>query len=129
MQLYTVSDAVLRDEDFSFHPLLPGEEEDIATKTGALADWCNGFLAGFAYTAAAEEIPGAGLSGQSSEALRDIAALAEAEAAEDEHDDEAEDNFIELVEYLRVAVINIFLDNCAEEAESAPPSGERGPLH
>ena len=27
MQLYTVSDTVLRDDEFSFHPLLPGSSE------------------------------------------------------------------------------------------------------
>ncbi len=113
MQLYTASDVVLQDEEFTFFPLLPDDEVDITQRTVALADWCDGFLAGIAYAATGEDKTGGAFSEQCSEALRDIAALAQAEAAEDERDDDAEEHYIELVEYLRVAVVNVFLDSLA----------------
>jgi yecA family protein len=125
MQLYTVSGAALRDEEFTFIPLLPDDEVDIVQRAEALADWCNGFLAGFAYEAASEDSASSTLSQPSSEALRDIAAFAQAEVDEDETDEDAEGHYTELVEYLRVAVINIFLDNRGEGAESH----EDRPLH
>ena len=51
--------------------------------------------------------------------LRDIAAMAQAEPADDESEEDAEDSYIELVEYLRVAVVNVFMDTgCAHPAES-----------
>ncbi len=121
MQLYEVTAAALRDEEFSFHPLLPDDDEDIAVRTGELANWCEGFLAGFAFGLAGADATGASLSDQAGEVLRDIAAMAQAEAGPDESDDEAEGSFSELVEYLRVAVVNIFMDSSAAAPEGNSP--------
>jgi uncharacterized protein YgfB (UPF0149 family) len=69
------------------------------------------------------------LSQDAGEVLTDIAAMAQAVADEEEGEDEAEDSFIELVEYLRVAVVNIYLD-CGADAERDPPSPRtERPLH
>ena len=46
MQLYRVSAAALEDEEFDFHPLLPGDETDIGERTSALADWSKGLSGG-----------------------------------------------------------------------------------
>jgi uncharacterized protein YgfB (UPF0149 family) len=129
MQLYVVTEAALQDEEFTFHPLLPDDEEDIAQRTVALASWCQGFLAGFAYVAAGEGKAEGVFSEECSEALRDMAALAQAEAAEDENEDEAEDSYIELVEYLRVAVVNVFMDSLATSLERDFSSETGRPLH
>lgn len=129
MQLYTVTDAVLRDEEFTFFPLLPDDDVEIDSRTEALADWCSGFLAGVAYAAAGEEESGKSFNELSSEALRDIAALAQAEATDDEFDDEGEENYIELVEYLRVAVVNIYMDFDTVPREPGAPNGNGGALH
>jgi uncharacterized protein len=111
MQLYTVTEASLQDEEFTFLPLLPDEDEEIALRTAALASWCDGFLAGFTYATAAQDKNGGALGPETGEVLRDIAAMAQAEPAEDESEEEAEDSYIELVEYLRVAVVNVFMDS------------------
>jgi len=119
MQLYTVTAATLQDEEFTFLPLLPDEEEEIALRTAALASWCDGFLAGFAYVTATQDRSAGALSQETGEVLRDIAAMAQAEPADDESEEDAEDSYIELVEYLRVAVVNVFMDTgCAHPAES-----------
>ena len=129
MQLYTVTAAALHDEEFTFLPLLPDEEEEIALRTAALASWCEGFLAGFAYETAAEEKNGVALSQETGEVLKDIAAMAQAEAAHDESEEEAEDSFIELVEYLRVAVVNLFMDSLATSRERDSTVATQRPLH
>ena len=129
MQLYSISDTALRDEEFTFFPLLPDDEEDIAPRTVALANWCDGFLSGFAYAATGAEKTDGAFSELSSEALRDIAALAQAEAAEDEPNDEEEEHYIELVEYLRVAVVNVFLDNLSTVQGSNISTETGQPLH
>jgi yecA family protein len=129
MQLYVVTEAALQDEEFTFLPLLPDDEEDIAQRTAALASWCAGFLAGFAYAASGEGKAEGVFSEECSEALRDIAALAQAEAGEDESEDEAEDSYIELVEYLRVAVVNVFMDSLATTRERDFSSETGRPLH
>lgn len=129
MQLYTVTEAALQDEEFTFLPLLPDEEEEIALRTAALANWCDGFLAGFAYATAAADSNVSALSQETGEILRDIGAMAQAEPAADESEEEAEDSFIELVEYLRVAVVNIFMDSQATAADRNMSSATERPLH
>lgn len=129
LQLYSLSGAALQDEEFTFIPLLPDDEVDIAQRAEALADWCNGFLAGFAYEVAGERNPGSALPQPSNEALRDIAALAQVELGEDEYDEDAEGHYTELVEYLRVAVTNIFLDNLGDDPRADDMPGTERPLH
>mgnify|MGYP003670818993 FL=1 len=52
--------------------------------------------------------------------------MAQAEAGPEETEDEAEDSFSELVEYLRVAVVNIFMDNSASvRTEALAPETPR----
>lgn len=129
MQLYTVTDAALQDEQFTFFPLLPDEEDEVALRTAALASWCDGFLAGFAYATAAADSNGSALSQETGEILRDIGAMAQAEPAADESEEEAEDSYMELVEYLRVAVVNVFMDSQATAADRDVSSAMQRPLH
>jgi uncharacterized protein len=131
MQLYKVSAAALEDEEFDFHPLMPDDEVDIASRTIALAAWCKGFMAGFALVSAgagsaAENV----LSKDSAEILKDFAAIAQAEVdAEDEEDERAaEENYFELVEYLRFATLNVFMDSRAG-VEDRSRDNAGGPLH
>lgn len=132
MQLYTISAAALEDEEFDFHPLLPDDEADIETRALALAGWCQGFLSGFALVSAgASSASENAVSRDSAEVLKDFAAIAQAETnSEDREDEEAsEENYFELVEYLRFATLNVYLDSRsdADTSGEAPPRGERPP--
>lgn len=129
MQLYTVTAAALQDDDLLFQPLLPDDDDDIVSRTAALASWCEGFLAGFAYGIAGEDAAGGSLTEEAGEVLRDIAAMAQAEADEQADEEEAENNFSELVEYLRVAVMNIFLDSGADGPDPDFSTGPARHLH
>ena len=77
LQLYRVSAAALEDEEFEFHPLLPDDDVEIAIRTAELGHWCSGFLAGFAQVNQRQTGP------DSSEILKDFAAIAEASVDED----------------------------------------------
>lgn len=116
MQLYQVSAAALEDDEFDFYPLLPDDEVEIEARTAAVADWASGFLAGFA------QVNQAQVSQDSSEILRDFAAIAEAGVDEGEEEEDAENAFMEIVEYLRFASLNIFMDSRVEPAGGEPPS-------
>lgn len=129
MQLYSVTALALQDDEFTFIPLLPGDEEEITLRAAALANWCEGFLAGFAFRIAANEPVAGTLSADVGEVLRDIAAMAQAESGADESEDDAEDSFIELVEYLRVAVVNVFMESSATAAECLLTSDTARSLH
>ncbi|MFL3654009.1 MAG: UPF0149 family protein [Halioglobus sp.] len=126
MQLYTVTEVALKDEEFTFLPLLPDDDEEIGLRTSALASWCDGFMSGFAYVIAGNEATAAALSQDTGEVLKDVAAMAQAHA-DDESEEDAEDSYIELVEYLRAAVVNVFLDSLAT-TEDTEVSSETGRL-
>ncbi len=119
MQLYQVSAAALEDEEFDFHPLLPDDEVDLQTRTIALTGWCRGFLAGFAQANQGQ------VGADSSEVLTDIAAIAEASVDEEASEDESEGSYMEIVEYLRFAALNAYMDSRPDN----PPAGSDPSLH
>ena len=111
LQLYRVSAKALMDEEFQFHPLLPDDSVEIAERTESLALWCSGFLAGFTQQATqSPNDPKQLLSKDSNEVLVDLAAIAEAEADAELDENELEESYFNVVEYLRFAVLNVFMD-------------------
>lgn len=127
MQLFTVTAAALLDEEFDFHPLLPDDDSTpIETRAAALAGWCRGFLAGFAQVSAVAGGRADALSSDSSEILRDFAAIAEAEASDEEDEEESEESYAEILEYVRFATLNVFMDSISDgdsEGSVPPPRG------
>ena len=110
-QLHDVTLAQLTDDDMQFRPLLPDDDTDLLTRLEALAQWCDGFLAGFALV---EEHRHAEFAPIITDALKDIAAIAQVgfESVEDgELEDDAEDDYMQVVEHVRLLVMNIFYEN------------------
>ncbi|MEH6584473.1 MAG: UPF0149 family protein [Halioglobus sp.] len=131
MQLYTISAAALEDEEFDFHPLMPDDESDLEVRTASLAGWCKGFMAGYALvTAGASSESENTVSKDSAEILKDFTVIAQAERGdEDVEEDEAEENLYELVEYLRFATLNVYMDSRVNGANGEDEGGSRRPLH
>jgi len=127
MQLYTVTAAALQDDEFTFHPLLPDDDAELAERTAAMADWCKGFLAGFAQFSVGAQSPASALSEDSGEVLRDIAAIAEVAVDDDESEEDSEESYMELVEYLRFAVLNVYMESLPLQQGSSTDPGR--PLH
>lgn len=99
-RLQEASASQFDDRDFGFELLLPGADATLAERSGALFDWCRGFLGSFGLAAGANPP----LSEESREALTDIARLAAASPQED-GDEEDEDALAELEEFVRVAAL------------------------
>lgn len=99
-RLATASAAQFEDRDFGFELLLPPGDATLQQRSGALFDWCRGFLGGFGLVSG-KEPP---LSDEGSEALADLARLAAATPQEDggEEDEEA---LAEIEEFVRVAAM------------------------
>ena len=116
MQLYRVTAAAMEDEEFDFHPLLRDDDEALALRTGALGAWCAGFLAG--YNRFREDTPGQELA----EIPGDIAAISEATMDEEAGEDESEGSYLEIVEYLRFAVLNAYMENREGTEARTPPA-------
>ena len=99
-QLLAASAAQLEDRDFAFELLLPEGDASLAERSGALFDWCRGFLGGFGLAAGADPK----LSDESGEALADLARLAMA-TPQEEGDQEDEAALAEIEEFVRVATL------------------------
>lgn len=98
----------LFDPDLSFQPLLPGDDAPLQSRVAALARWCAGFLFGLSYRGMFDPDR---LSAEVREVVADLSELSRAELGTDDgeaHDAEAD--YIELVEYVRVGVQMIFLE-------------------
>jgi uncharacterized protein YgfB (UPF0149 family) len=99
-RLQQASTEQLEDGGFGFELLLPDADSSLRDRSGALFDWCRGFLGGFGL-AAGSNPP---LSEDGREALADLARLAAA-TPQDDGDEEDEDALAELEEFVRVAVL------------------------
>lgn len=115
--LYEETLGRLREAEALFEPLLPDDDESIAVRSAAMAQWCGGFLYGL----------GAGgvrdfsvLPDDVREIAGDIAEIsrAGADGGEGEEDETA---YAELVEYLRAGVTLVF--EILESERSGPEAG------
>lgn len=96
-QLFEQTRRQLVDFDFSFEPLLPGDEDPLEERAEALGEWCHGFLRGIGFTGKDSNWPG-----ECSEILHDFLEIARLDhAASGETDETA---YTELAEYVRVGV-------------------------
>ncbi len=86
-----------------FEPLLPGDVADAATRTSAMARWCEGFLHGLVSaqhgTALRDRLAAEPLA----DIIRDMLQITRAELDYDTDIETNEAAYAELVEYLRVA--------------------------
>ena len=117
-QLYQVTLAALEDEDCDFNPLLPDDEVDLAVRTEALAGWCKGFVSGYAQGKVVARGTDAPVAADSAEALRGIAVIAQASLDDESTDEELENSYAEIVEYVRIAALNVFMDGHVPDPES-----------
>ena len=90
----------LDDRGIGFELLLPAADASLGERSGALFDWCRGFLGAFGLAAGANPP----LSEEGEEALADLAKLAAA-TAQDDGDEDDEDALAEIEEFVRVAVL------------------------
>jgi hypothetical protein len=145
--------ALLASSDLTFQPFLPDDDSSIEQRTEAVSFWCRGFLGGFAEAQVKRQRSGEVTGNEALpesvvEALRDMAAIAQAtvEADQDEYDDEFDDNplnpgdlrsddsgladdtlenagfendYMEIVEYLRLAALTVFTEYGWVEAYQA----------
>ncbi len=103
--------AVLQDEQYTFEPLLPDDNASLERRTLELGGWCEGFLHGLGQTIAQSGLAkGSELPEDITDALKDLAHISQVEMDADADLDENEAYWIELVEYVKVAVLNIFAE-------------------
>lgn len=99
----------LTGEDITVVLLLPDDEAPLAQRAAALGQWCQGFLGGFGLTAR-----DSALSSEAMEVLQDLSAIAQVQSSLEESED-GESDYMEVMEYLRVAPLLLFSE-CVKPA-------------
>jgi len=110
----------LKGGELDFQLILPEDPVSLMERTQSLGDWCKGFLAGFAYEGKQQQLAKGTqqYSKDVSEALTDLAAISQISMEDEEFADGQESDYFEVVEYVRLAAINVFLD-CNQQADKA----------
>lgn len=103
----------LSGDDIAIVLLLPNDDAPLAERTMALGQWCQSFLTGFGLTAGDRA-----LSREAMEVLQDMAAIAQIQDSLEESED-GESDYMEVMEYLRVAPLLLFTE-CAKPVSPAP---------
>ncbi len=93
-------------EDMSFAPLLPDDDEALAVRLEALAQWTAGFLAGLVAGLDVAEGSLEALPEEAQEIVRDFSAIAQVSPDEEDADD-AEADFLQLAEFVKVGTLLI----------------------
>lgn len=114
--LYELTLRLIDDLNFSFSPLLPGDETSLERRTLELSAWCQGFLHGLGTS---------GLSGNANlgvdvaDALRDLAQICQVSVDADDDIEENEGYWVEIVEYVKVAVLTVYTE--LAHVDDTPP--------
>jgi len=102
---YESSLSNLQDISFIFQPLLPDDELPLSERLMAVGEWCSNYISGVGEGMGAEfEV-----SSDGREALEDIAAIGQI-SADFEVSEDGERDYLELIEYIRIAVQLVFSD-------------------
>lgn len=100
VRLFEQTKELMDSDEFVFDLLLPDENEVLSLRCAALMQWCQGFLFGMGRVQTSSEWP--------DEVLKDIIEITKMDAEIDEdHAEEAENDLVEIQEYLRAAVMLI----------------------
>ncbi len=99
--LYTVTREQLNDSVLDFHPLLPDDDIIVAERVEALGEWCQGFLLGLSTgKVEMEKMPD-----DSGEILRDMLEISRLSGLDLDGDEEDEESYQQLLEYVRTGVL------------------------
>jgi yecA family protein len=103
-QLFDSSKAMLEEGQYEVKLLLPEDEAEFTERLEALVQWCQGFLSGLNRMGLGE----GKLLGESADAVEDLNKIACLDVNQEAADEEAENAFEELSEYVRMAVAMLY---------------------
>jgi uncharacterized protein YgfB (UPF0149 family) len=121
--LYFETTGALESSEMEFDLLLPEDEADLDARTGALAQWCQGFLYGLGGSAIQDA---SGLPGEVGEIVRDFSEITRVGVDSGQSVESNENAYAELVEFVRVGVQLVFEELSPLRAQ---PSSPGAPLH
>ncbi|CAA0079890.1 Uncharacterised protein [Zhongshania aliphaticivorans] len=129
--LYVVYSSALESMEsgeMSLDLLLPDDEFDLDQRIVSLGQWCQGYLTGFAMAGKQQNTAKQkAYSPDLTEAISDIAAIAQV-SADEQTDEDGEQDFFSVCEYVRMAAMTIFLE-CNGAADNGEEQGNPPRLH
>ncbi|EPJ55328.1 MAG: hypothetical protein OFPI_04210 [Osedax symbiont Rs2] len=122
--LYQQSLSQFESLDMSIDLLLPDDDDyELSQRVESLGLWVQGFLAGFGTQGRQADKK---LSQDAKEMLNDLGQIAQVATVDLEEDEDSENNFFELSEYVRMGAVYIFTE-CNKAA--APEQEDKPTLH
>jgi uncharacterized protein YgfB (UPF0149 family) len=104
-EVFAATGVALDDEELSFQPLLPADQDPLDARTAALGEWCHGFL----YGLGAGALPDLkGMQGEVGEILRDLTEITHVAVDAQSGEEANESAYVELVEFVRMGVQILF---------------------
>lgn len=106
-QLFIDTEAGIQDRELGFQLFLPDDVENLAQRLDELAEWCSGFLLGLAMGGIKEY---KGLPGDIPELMQDMVEISRAGNYELHDEEEDENAYMELIEYVRMGVMLVRME-------------------
>lgn len=106
-------------QEMAFEPLLPGDDDVLAARVEALAQWCTGFL----YGLGAGQVPSLDqVPGEVGEVLRDFSEIGRATVDAADGEEANEGSYAELVEFVRAGTQLVYEELAAHRERTLPRS-------
>jgi uncharacterized protein YgfB (UPF0149 family) len=121
--LFTITWRQLAERQSQFVPLLPEDSHPAAERAGALAHWCEGFLHGLVSGPHPDTLRTQLATEPLSDIIKDMLEMTRATADDDIDDEDSEQAYVELVEYIRVAAQLAFEELAGFRARGAVEPG------
>lgn len=115
-QLFNATQKQLSGHDFEFALFLPDDHAGLFSRIEALSNWCQGFLLGLSQGGLTDPD---GLPGELPEIVKDLVEISRAESYELDDETQDEKDYMELVEFVRVA-IQLFVDEMLQFQVAEP---------
>lgn len=103
-ELFEQTKMQLQDSNLSFELFLPDEDESLLSRVSALQEWCSGFLLGVGIAGIKDHKK---LPQDSRELLADFTEIGTSGNFDLENEDESEEAYAEISEYIRMGVLLI----------------------
>ena len=117
--LYHFSIHQMNANDFEFRPILPNDDVILSERLASVGDWCQGFLYGLGNSKYLSNVE---TPENIEEALGDLASISNIQILSDQeevNESDSESNYIEVTEYIKVAVLTISSElNCIDDSDS-----------
>lgn len=103
--------------EYNLTLLLPDEDKPLGDRVESLTQWCQAFLVGLA-TGGVKDMRT--LPEEAAEFARDLLDISRAGIEADENSEQAESDFAEIVEYVRIGAFVIYSELRSEQAQDRP---------